>query len=141
MTINDLQDEIIEDFSLFDNVNDKYAYIIDLGKSLQDLPEQERKEDLLIKGCQSKVWLAASFENGKVIFKADSDAMIVKGLVSLLLGVLSGHSAKEILEADLYFVDKIGLLQMLSMTRSNGLNSMMKQMKLYALAYQKLNAN
>jgi len=141
MTINDLQDEIIEDFSLFDNVNDKYAYIIDLGKNLQDFPEQERKEDLLIKGCQSKVWLVSSFENGNVIFKADSDAMIVKGLVSLLLGVLSGHSPKEILEANLYFVDKIGLLQMLSMTRSNGLNSMMKQMKLYALAYQKLNVD
>jgi len=141
MTINDLQDKIIEDFSLFDNVNDKYAYIIDLGKNLQDLPEQERKEDLLIKGCQSKVWLVSSFEDGKVIFKADSDAMIVKGLVSLLLGVLSEHSPKEILETDLYFVEKIGLLQMLSMTRSNGLNSMMKQMKLYALAYQKLNVD
>ena len=141
MSINDLQDEIIEDFSLFDNVNDKYAYIIDLGKSLEDLPEEERKDDLLIKGCQSKVWLMTSFEDEKVVFKADSDAMIVKGLVSLLLKVLSGHSPKEILDADLYFVDKIGLLQMLSMTRSNGLNSMMKQMKLYALAYQKLNVN
>jgi cysteine desulfuration protein SufE len=140
MNIQELQDEIIEDFSLFDNANDKYAYIIDLGKSLEDFPEGERKDDLLLKGCQSKVWLLSSFEDGKVIFKADSDAMIVKGLVSLLLKVLSGHSAKEILEADLYFVDKIGLLQMLSMTRSNGLNSMMKQMKLYALAYQKMNA-
>ena len=113
MNIQELQDEIIEDFSLFDNANDKYAYIIDLGKNLQNCPEDERKDDLLIKGCQSKVWLVSSFEKGKVIFKADSDAMIVKGLVSLLLKVLSGHSPKEILEADLYFVDKIGLLQML----------------------------
>ena len=140
MNIQELQDEIIEDFSLFDNANDKYAYIIDLGKSLENFPEGEKKDDLLLKGCQSKVWLLSSFEEGKVIFKADSDAMIVKGLVSLLLKVLSGHTAKEILEADLYFVDKIGLLQMLSMTRSNGLNAMMKQMKLYALAYQKMNA-
>lgn len=140
MNIKSLQDEIIEDFLLFDNANDKYAYIIDLGKSLKDFPEEKRKEDFLIKGCQSKVWLVSSFEEGKVVFKADSDALIVKGLVSLLLKVVSGHSPKEILEADLYFVEKIGLLQMLSMTRSNGLNAMMKQIKMYALAYQKLNS-
>ncbi|MEM6298603.1 MAG: SufE family protein [Bacteroidota bacterium] len=135
-SINDIQDEIIEEFSLFDNPQDKYTYLIDLGKKVEALEAEDKTEDNIVKGCQSQVWLTADFQEELLHYHADSDAMIVRGLVSLLLRVLSGHSPKEIVEADLYFVDKIGLKQMLSMTRSNGLAAMMKKMKMYALAYQ-----
>ncbi|WP_291725491.1 SufE family protein [Bernardetia sp.] len=140
MTINQIQDEIIEEFALFDNKNDQYGYIIELGKKLENLPKEDYKDENLIKGCQSKVWLTAqkSEKNGETQIKyfADSDSTLVKGLVSLLMRVLSEQPAKEITSSDLYFIDKIGLGQLLSMNRSNGLASMVKQMKIYALAYQ-----
>ena len=140
MTINQVQDEIIEEFALFDNKNDQYGYIIELGKKLNELPKEDYKDENLIKGCQSKVWLTAqkSENNGETHIKyfADSDSTLVKGLVSLLMRVLSEQPAKEITSSDLYFIDKIGLGQLLSMNRSNGLASMVKQMKIYALAYQ-----
>ncbi len=135
-SINDIQNEIIEEFSLFDNPQDKYTYLIDLGKKVEALEASAKTEENIVKGCQSQVWLTAAFRDSSLYYRADSDAMIVRGLVSLLLRVLSGHAPKEIMEADLYFVDKIGLRQMLSMTRSNGLAAMMKKMKMYALAYQ-----
>jgi cysteine desulfuration protein SufE len=138
MTINELQDEIIETFELFDDWEQKYEYIIDLGKKLSDLDEQYKTDDNIIKGCQSVVWLHADFKEGKVIFEGDSQAIIVKGLVSMLLKVLSGHTPDEILEADLYFINKTGLTSHLAQTRSNGLASMVKQMKTYALAYKTL---
>lgn len=134
--INAIQDEIIEEFTLFDNDQDKYTYLIDLGKKVEALPDDSRVEDNIVKGCQSKVWLETDFREGVVAYRADSDALIVKGLISLLLRVFSGHKPEEIAEAEPYFVDKIGLKQMLSMTRSNGLAAMMKKIKLYALAYQ-----
>ncbi len=140
MTINEIQDEIIEEFELFDNKNDQYGYIIELGKKLEKLPEESYKEENLIKGCQSKVWLTAekSEQTTELQLKyfADSDSTLVKGLVSLLMRVLSEQPAKEILTTELYFIDKIGLGQLLSMNRLNGLASMVKQMKIYALAYQ-----
>lgn len=136
MTINETQDEIIEEFSLFDNRNDQYAYIIELGKKLSELPEEQKTEENIVKGCQSKVWLQPDFKEGKVQFQADSDSTLVKGLVGLLVRVLSDRLPKEINDADLYFVDKIGLREMLSMNRSNGLSAMIKQMRLYAIAYQ-----
>ncbi|WP_338765294.1 SufE family protein [Bernardetia sp. ABR2-2B] len=140
MKINEIQDEIIEEFALFDNKNDQYGYIIELGKKLENLPEEEYQDGNLIKGCQSKVWLTAEkSEQGNEIqikYIADSDSTLVKGLVSLLMRVLSEQPAKEILSSELYFIDKIGLGQLLSMNRSNGLASMVKQMKIYALAYQ-----
>ncbi|WP_375560844.1 SufE family protein [Bernardetia sp. OM2101] len=140
MTINQIQDEIIEEFALFDNKNDQYGYIIELGKKLENLPKEEYKDENLIKGCQSKVWLTAekSEQDNEIQIKyiADSDSTLVKGLVSLLMRVLSEQPAKEILSSELYFIDKIGLGQLLSMNRSNGLASMVKQMKIYALAYQ-----
>ena len=140
MTINHIQDEIIEEFALFDNKNDQYGYIIELGKKLENLPQEEYKEENLIKGCQSKVWLTAekSEEKAEIQIKylADSDSTLVKGLVSLLMRVLSNQPAKEIVSSDLYFIDKIGLGQLLSMNRSNGLASMVKQMKIYALVFQ-----
>ena len=140
MTINQIQDEIIEEFALFDNKNDQYGYIIELGKKLNELPKEDYKDENLIKGCQSKVWLTAqkSENSGETQIKyfADSDSTLVKGLVSLLMRVLSEQPAKEITSSDLYFIDKIGLSQLLSMNRSNGLASMVKQMKIYALAYQ-----
>ncbi len=136
MTINEIQDEIIEEFSLFDNRNDQYAYIIELGKKLAQLPESLKTEENIVKGCQSKVWLQPGFEEGKVQFQADSDSTLVKGLVGLLVRVLSDRIPEEINNAELYFVDKIGLREMLSMNRSNGLSAMIKQMRLYAIAYQ-----
>jgi cysteine desulfuration protein SufE len=136
MTIQQVQDEIIEEFELFDNQNDKYNYIIEMGKKLPALNEAYKLDENLIKGCQSKVWLHTEWEEGKIQYCADSDALIVRGLVSLMVRVLSNRTPQEIMEADLYFVKKIGLDQMLSMTRSNGLSSMIKQMKFYALAYQ-----
>ncbi len=139
--INDIQNAIIEDFELFDDWDGKYEYIIDLGKALPAMPEQFKDETHKIKGCQSQVWVVSELDNnGLLHFKGDSDAIIVKGLVSLLIKVLSGHKPNEIASADLYFIDKIGMTRHLAQTRSNGLLSMVKQMKLDALAWQtKLN--
>jgi cysteine desulfuration protein SufE len=134
MTINEIQDELIDEFSLFGDWMEKYEYIIQLGKELPLIDPQYKKEENLIKGCQSQVWLHADYKDGKVFFTADSDAIITKGLVGMVVRVLSGHTPEEITNADLYFVDKVGLKEHLSVTRSNGLVSMIKQMKMYALA-------
>ena len=136
MTINEIQDELIEDFAFYGDWMEKYEYIIQLGKEVDLIDEQYKTDQFIIKGCQSKVWLYPELVNGKVIFKADSDAIITKGLVSLMVKVLSGHTPKEIGDADLYFIDQIGLKEHLSPTRANGLLSMVKQMKLYAIALQ-----
>jgi|SRR5690606_7539648 len=141
MTINTKQDELIEDFSFFEDWMAKYEYIIQLGKELPLIDEQYKKPEYLIKGCQSQVWLHADLVDGKVVYTADSDAIITKGLVSLMVNVLSGHSAKEIAESELYFIDQIGLKEHLSPTRANGLLSMVKQMKMYALVMQAENNN
>jgi cysteine desulfuration protein SufE len=135
-SIEDIQNEIVEEFELFDDWTDRYEYIIDLGKKNPGLPDTDKLESNLIKGCQSQVWLVSKFENGQVYFYGDSDAIIVKGLVSLLIRVLSGHKPQEISSADLFFIEKIGMTHHLAQTRSNGLLSMVKQMKFYALAYQ-----
>lgn len=134
MTINEIQDELVDEFSLFSDWMEKYEYIIQLGKELPLIDPQYKTEENLIKGCQSKVWLHADYREGKVFFTADSDAIITKGLVGMVVRVLSGHTPEEITNADLYFVDKVGLKEHLSITRSNGLVSMIKQMKMYALA-------
>lgn len=134
MTINEIQDELIEDFAFYGDWMEKYEYIIQLGKEVDLIDEQYKTDQFIIKGCQSKVWLYPELVDGKVIFKADSDAIITKGLVSLMVKVLSGHTPKEIADADLYFIDQIGLKEHLSPTRANGLLSMVKQMKLYAIA-------
>ena len=134
MSINTIQDEIIDEFAFFDDWMEKYEYIIDLGKNLPLIDEKYKDENHLIKGCQSQVWLHAEDEAGKVKFTADSDAIITKGIIALLVRVLSGQSAKDIAKADLYFIDKIGLKEHLSPTRSNGLVSMVKQMKMYGIA-------
>lgn len=134
MTINEIQDEIIGEFAFFDNWMDKYEYIIELGKDLPLIDEQYKDEDHLIKGCQSQVWLHAEKRDNRVYFTADSDAVITKGLIALMVRVLSGQSAEDIAKADLYFIDRIGLREHLSPTRSNGLLSMVKQMKMYGLA-------
>ncbi len=134
-TINDIQDEIIEEFAGLDDWMDKYQLLIDMGNEQQPLPEQYKTEQNLIDGCQSRVWLQADETDGIVSFRAESDALIVKGIVSLLIRVLSGHTPQEILDADLYFIDKIGLKEHLSPTRSNGLLAMVKQMRAYALAF------
>ena len=136
MTINETQDRIIEDFSAFDDWMDKYAMLIDLGNSLAPLDEKYKTQDNLIEGCQSRVWLQADYEDGKIKFTAESDAVIVKGIVALLVEVLSNHTPDEILSSDLYFIDQIGLKENLSPTRSNGLLSMVKQMRLYAMAFK-----
>ena len=136
MTINELQDNVIEEFSVFDDWMDKYALLIDLGNSLPPLDEKYKTESNLIEGCQSRVWLKADYVDGKIIFQGESDAVIVKGIVSLLIQILSGHTPQEILDADLYFIDKVGLKEHLSPTRSNGLVAMVKQMRLYAMAYR-----
>ena len=139
MTINELQDEIIDEFTEIDDWMDRYAYIIDLGNSLPAIDEQHKTPEHLIEGCQSRVWLNAELTpQGTVDFTADSDAIIVKGIISLLVKVLSGQTPADILSADLYFIDRIGLAQHLSPTRSNGLLAMVKQMKAYALAFQTL---
>lgn len=135
MSINELQNEVIAEFSDIDDWMDRYQYIIDLGNEQEPLDERYKTEQNLIEGCQSRVWLQADQVDGKVVFKAESDALIVKGIISLLIKVVSGHTPDEILNSDLYFIDKIGLKEHLSPTRSNGLLSMIKQMKLYALAY------
>jgi cysteine desulfuration protein SufE len=138
MTINEIQDEIIEEFDGLDDWMDKYQMLIDLGNELEPLDEQYKTEQNLIDGCQSRVWLQADYnQDSKIInFIAESDALIVKGIVSLLIRVLSGHTPQEILDADLYFIDRIGLRDHLSPTRSNGLIAMIKQMRMYALAFQ-----
>ena len=135
MTINEIQDEIIDEFSGFDDWMDKYQLLIDLGNEQEPLDEKYKTESNLIDGCQSRVWLQCDFVDGKLVFTADSDALIVKGIIALLIQVISGHTPKEILDADLYFIDKIGLRDHLSPTRSNGLLAMVKQIKAYALAY------
>ncbi len=134
MTINEIQDEIIDDFSYFDDWMDKYEYIIDLGKNLPLIEADHKTDDRLISGCQSRVWLHAENQDGKVQFTADSDAVITKGIIGLLVQVLSNQPAKDIAESELYFIEKIGLKEHLSPTRSNGLLSMVKQMKMYGLA-------
>ncbi|MFH0865425.1 MAG: SufE family protein [Bacteroidota bacterium] len=136
MNISETENEIISEFEQFEDWLDKYNYIIELGKSLPLIDEKYKTQQYIITGCQSQVWLQASLENNKIIFKADSDAIITKGIVNLLIRVFSGHTPEEILNADLGFVDKIGLREHLSPTRSNGLTSMIKQMKLYALAFK-----
>ena len=135
-TINEVQDEIIEEFSGFDDWMDKYQLLIDMGSGQEPLPEEYKTEQNLIDGCQSRVWLQADYREGRVVFSAESDALIVKGIVDLLVRVLSGHTPQEILDADLYFIDRIGLKEHLSPTRSNGLVAMLKQMKMYALAFK-----
>jgi cysteine desulfuration protein SufE len=135
-TINEIQDEIIEEFSVFDDWMDKYGLLIDLGNELPPLDPKYKTANNLIEGCQSRVWLQADYEDGKIIFQGDSDAVIVKGIVYLLIKVLSGHTPEEVLSADLYFINTIGLKEHLSPTRSNGLVAMLKQMKLYALAFK-----
>jgi cysteine desulfuration protein SufE len=134
MSIAETENEIVEEFGMFEQWDDKYQYIIDLGKSLAPMSEALKTEDRLIKGCQSRVWLYTEKKDGKIYFTADSDAIITKGLVALMVRVLSDHDAKEIMEAPLSFIDKIGLKDHLSPTRANGLLSMVKQMKLDALA-------
>ncbi len=135
MTINERQDELIEEFSMFDDWMEKYEYIIDLGKDVEGISEELKSEDYIVKGCQSRVWLIPSKEGELLHFQADSDAIITKGIVGMVVRVLSNASAEEILKSDLYFVDKIGLKEHLSPTRSNGLVSMIKKIKTYALAY------
>ena len=135
MTINEIQDEIIEEFSGFDDWMDKYQLLIDLGGEQPPLDEKYKTEQNLIDGCQSRVWLQADYADGKIHFTAESDALIVKGIVALLIRVLSDHTPQEILDADLYFIEEIGLKEHLSPTRSNGLVAMVKQMRVYALAF------
>ena len=135
-TINELQDEVVEEFNEFTDWMDKYQMLIDLGNDLEPLDEKYKNEQNLIDGCQSRVWLQCDYVDGKLIFTADSDALITKGIIALLIQVLSGHTPQEILDADLYFIDKIGLRQHLSPTRSNGLLAMVKQVKNYAIAYK-----
>lgn len=136
MTINELQDEVIEEFEDFTDWMDKYQMLIDLGNELTPLDEKYKTEQNLIDGCQSRVWIQCDCQDGVLIFTADSDALIVKGIIALLLKVLSGHSPKEILDTELYFIDRIGLREHLSPTRSNGLLAMVKQIRAYAVAYQ-----
>lgn len=137
MTINEIQDEIIEEFTDIDDWMDRYAYIIDMGNALPPMPEEFKTPQYLIEGCQSRAWLHADLTpDGLIHFTADSDAIIVKGIISMLLKVLNDHTPAEIADADLYFIDKIGLAENLSPTRSNGLAALVKQMKLYAIAYK-----
>lgn len=140
LKINDIQDEIIEEFSIFEDWMDKYAYLIELGNSLEPLNEKHKVESNLIEGCQSRVWLQADYEDGIITFKAESDAVIVKGIIALLIRVLTNHTPDEIINADLYFINKIGLNEHLSPTRSNGLVSMVKQMRFYAMAFKAKNS-
>ncbi|AHF12461.1 SufE family protein [Barnesiella viscericola] len=135
-TIDEIQDEIIDEFSVFDDWMDKYALLIDLGNSLPPIEEKYKTNENLIEGCQSRVWLQADYRDGRIWFEAESDAIIVKGIVSLLVRVLSGRTPDEILNANLYFIDRIGLTEHLSPTRSNGLLAMVKQMRMYALAFK-----
>nr|WP_321374292.1 SufE family protein [uncultured Bacteroides sp.] len=141
MTINELQEQVIEEFSDFDDWMDKYQLLIDLGNEQEPLEEQYKTEQNLIEGCQSRVWLQADMEDGKLMFRAESDALIVKGIIALLIKVVSDHTPDEILDNELYFIDKIGLKEHLSPTRSNGLLSMVKQMRMYALAFKTKGGN
>lgn len=136
MTINEQQDEVIEEFSELDDWMDRYQLLIDLGEEQEPLPDNEKTEQNLIDGCQSRVWLVCDENNGILTFRAESDALIVKGIVSLLIRVVSGHTPQKILDADLYFIREIGLTEHLSPTRSNGLLAMIKQMRMYALAFK-----
>ena len=136
MSINETQDEIIEEFTSLDDWMDRYQLLIDLGSEQEPLDEKYKTEENLIDGCQSRVWLQADEENGKVVFRAESDALIVKGIITLLIKVWSGHTPEEILDSDLYFIERIGLKEHLSPTRSNGLLAMVKQMRRYALAFK-----
>lgn len=135
-TIDQIQDEVVDEFLAFDDWMDKYALLIELGNSLSPLDEQFKVESNLIEGCQSRVWLHAEYRDGKVLYQAESDAVIVKGIVSLLIKVLSGHTPREILDTHLYFIEQIGLTEHLSPTRSNGLLAMVKQMRLYAMVFK-----
>jgi cysteine desulfuration protein SufE len=136
MTINEIQDQIIEEFAQFGDWMERYEYLIDLGRSLGPFDERHKAPEYLIEGCQSKVWLFPTFENGIITFIAESDALITRGIVALLVRVFSGRTPAEIVDANIYFIEKIGLRENLSPTRSNGLLAMMKQMRLYALAYK-----
>ncbi|MCJ8497370.1 SufE family protein [Chryseobacterium salipaludis] len=136
MTIQEKQQEIVEAFDFMDDWEQKYEYIIDLGKELEGLPEDKKTETNLIKGCQSKVWLDASFNDGKLYFKADSDGILPKGIISLLVSIYSGHTTQEILDSDFQFIEQIGLQEFLSPSRANGLMAMTKQLKFYAVAFQ-----
>lgn len=138
MSIENIQQEIIEEFSIYEDWMDKYSYLIELGNDLKELDPNDKNDQHLIKGCQSRVWLIPEFKDGKVYFQGESDAVIVKGLVALLLRVVSGRTPKEIMENELHFIDAIGLKQHLSPTRSNGLVAMIKQIKLYAVAYNRI---
>jgi cysteine desulfuration protein SufE len=135
-TIAEIENEIVEEFSLFDSWDDKYEYIIDLGKKLSPLEDQYKKEENRVRGCQSTVWLVADYSDGKVFYKAESDAIIVKGLISMLIRVLTGQTPDAIVNARLNFINEIGMISHLAQTRSNGLLAMVKQMKNYALAYK-----
>lgn len=136
MTINEKQDEIIEEFEFLEDWIERYQLIIDYGKQLKPMPESDKNPQNLIDGCQSSVWFTAKYEDGKIYYTGESDAILVKGMVALLIQVLDGQTPEEIVQSDLYFIDRIGLREHLSPTRSNGLAAMVKQMKLYALAYQ-----
>jgi cysteine desulfuration protein SufE len=136
MTIKEKQQELIDDFAFLDDWEQKYEYIIDLGKELKGLPEDQKKDENLIKGCQSKVWIDAEYKDGKLFFEADSDGILPKGIVSLLMHVYSGHSTQEILDSDFDFISEIGLQEFLSPSRANGLMAMTKQIKFYAVAFQ-----
>jgi cysteine desulfuration protein SufE len=138
MTIEEIQQQIIEEFSVFEDWMDKYSYLIEMGNELPSLDPSEKTDEYLIKGCQSRVWLVPEYKDKKIFFRGESDALIVKGLVALLLKVVSGHSSKELIDNQYHFIDDIGLKQHLSPTRSNGLLSMIKQIRLYAVAYHKL---
>lgn len=139
MTIKAIQEEIIDEFSMFDDWDERFQYIIDLGKSLPLIDEAFKKDENTIKGCQSKVWLHAEEQDGVIVFTADSDAIITKGIIAILIRTFSNHKAKEILEADMGFIEEIGLKDHLSPTRANGLVSMIKQIKMYALAFESKN--
>jgi cysteine desulfuration protein SufE len=141
MSTDKVQDEIIEEFSVFDQWLDKYEYLIELGGELKEINPEHKTDNYLIQGCQSRVWVDARMEDGKVYYSADSDAIITKGIIALLIRVLNGRTPQEILDTDLYFIDRIGLKENLSPTRSNGLLAMIKQMRLFALAFASQNAN
>lgn len=136
MTIKETQEEIVDEFALFDEWMDKYEHIIELGKDLPIIEEKYKTDENLIKGCQSRVWLHAELTDNKIVFTADSDAIITKGIIALMIRVFSNHTPKEIAESDLFFIDQIGLKEHLSPTRSNGLLSMVKQIKIYSIAFQ-----
>lgn len=138
MTIEEVQQEIIEEFSVYEDWMDKYGYLIELGNELPDLAQTEKTDEYLIKGCQSRVWLVPELKNGKIFFKGESDAIIVKGLVALLLRVASERTPRELMDSEMHFIDDLGLKQHLSPTRSNGLLAMVKQIRLYAVAYNKV---